>query len=103
MVKDGIMNQVIGIWADIKKIIIGENKMKKKQDKKYIVMSKFKSSDRFNLEKQFVNRHSADAYVGLMIEDKEYENIEYFLFEQSHDYQHIEENPIQDLKEVVNG
>tara|TARA_R100000426_G_scaffold41309_1_gene31980 strand:+ start:23 stop:334 length:312 start_codon:yes stop_codon:yes gene_type:complete len=103
MVKDGIMNQVIGIWADIKKIIIGENKMQKKPIKKYMVMSKFKSSDRFNLEKQFVNKHSADAYVGLMIEDKEYENIEYFLFEQSHDYQHIEENPIQDLKEVVNG
>ena len=72
--------------------------MQKKPIKKYMVMSKFKSSDRFNLEKQFVNKHSADAYVGLMIEDKEYENIE-----QSHDYQHIEENPIQDLKEVVNG
>ena len=106
------MKQVIGIWADIKKIIIGENKMQKKQDKKYIVMSKFKSSDRFNLEKQFVNKHSADAYVGLMIEDKEYENIEYFLFEQSHDYQDKEENwkdlvkeesPMQDFQEVLNG
>ena len=103
MVKDGIMNLVTGIWAEIKELIKGENKMKKKQDKKYIVMSKFKSSDRFNLEKQFVNRHSADAYVGLMIEDKEYENIEYFLFEQSHDYQHKDESPIEDLQEVVNG
>ena len=54
-------------------------------------MSKFNHSDRFNLEKQFVNRHSADAYVDLMIEDREYEGIEYFLFEQSHDYQHKEE------------
>ena len=103
MVKDGIMKQVIGIWADIKKIIIGENKMKKKQDKKYIVMSKFKSSDRFNLEKQFLNRHSADAYVSLMIEDREYDSIEYFLFEQSHDYQHKDESPMEDLQEVVNG
>ena len=56
-----------------------------------------------HLEKQFVNRHSADAYVGLMIEDKEYENIEYFLFEQSHDYQHIEENPMKDFEEVLHG
>ena len=56
-----------------------------------------------NLEKQFVNRHSADAYVDLMIEDKEYDNIEYFLFEQSHDYQHIEESPMQDFEEVLHG
>ena len=27
-----------------------------------------------------------------MIEDREYEGIEYFLFEQSHDYQHKDEN-----------
>ena len=65
-----------------------------------------------NLEKQFVNRHSADAYVDLMIEDKEYDNIEYFLFEQSHDYQDKEENwkdlveeesPMKDFEEVLNG
>ena len=103
MVKDGIMNLVTGIWAEIKKLIKGENKMEKKPNKKYMVMSKFKSSDRFNLEKQFVNRHSADAYVYLMIEDKEYDNIEYFLFEQSHDYQHIEESPMQDFEEVLHG
>ena len=66
--------------------------MEKAKTKKYMVMSKFNHSDRFNLEKQFVNRHSADAYVELMIEDKEYEGIEYFLFEQSHDYQHKDEN-----------
>ena len=103
MVKDGIMNLVTGIWAEIKELIKGENKMEKKPIKKYMVMIKFIHSDRFNLEKQFVNRHSADAYVELMIEDKEYDEIEYFLFEQSHDYQHIEESPMQDLKEVVYG
>ena len=63
MVKDGIMNLVTGIWAGIKELIKGENKMEKKPIKKYMVMSKFIHSDRFNLEKQFVNRHSADAYV----------------------------------------
>ena len=35
--------------------------------KKYVVMSKFKHGDRFILEKQFVNRHSADHYCELMI------------------------------------
>ena len=35
--------------------------------------------------------------------EKEYDSIEYFLFEQSHDYQHIEESPMEDLQEVVNG
>ena len=103
MVKDGIMNLVTGIWAEIKELIKGENKMEKKPMKKYMVMSKFIHSDRFNLEKQFVNRHSADAYVNLMIEDKEYDNIEYFLFEQSHDYQHIGENPMKDFEEVLHG
>ena len=103
MVRGGIMNLLIGIWADIKETIKGENKMSNKPNKKYMVMSKFKHSDRFNLEKQFLNRHSADAYVGLMIEDREYDSIEYFLFEQSHDYQHKDESPIEDLQEVVNG
>ena len=95
------MNLVTGIWAEIKELIKGENKMEKKPMKKYMVMSKFIHGDRFNLEKQFVNRHSADAYVDLMIEDKEYDNIEYFLFEQSHDYQ--DNSPMEDLKDVVNG
>ena len=113
MVRGGIMNLLIGIWADIKETIKGENKMSKKPNKKYMVMSKFKHSDRFNLEKQFLNRHSADAYVSLMIEDREYDSIEYFLFEQSHDYQHKDEgydidvdkkeSPMEDLQEVVNG
>jgi hypothetical protein len=51
--------------------------------KKYVVMSKFKYGDRFILEKQFVNRHSADHYCELMIEENEHDNLEYFLFEQS--------------------
>ena len=51
--------------------------------KKYVVMSKFKHGDRFILEKQFVNRHSADHYCELIIEENEHENLEFFLFEQS--------------------
>jgi len=51
--------------------------------KKYVVMSKFKHGDRFILEKQFVNRHSADHYCELMIEENEHENLEFFLFQQS--------------------
>jgi hypothetical protein len=51
--------------------------------KKYVVMSKFKHGDSFILEKQFVNRHSADHYCELMIEENEHENLEFFLFEQS--------------------
>jgi hypothetical protein len=35
------------------------------------------------LEKQFINRHSADYYANLMTEEKDYKDIEYFLFEQS--------------------
>jgi hypothetical protein len=35
------------------------------------------------LEKQFVNRHSADHYAQLMTEAKDYADLEYFLFEQS--------------------
>ena len=94
MERDGIMNLVTGTWAWLTKKIKNKErkiKMENKPTKKYMVMSKFNHSDRFNLEKQFVNRHSADAYVGLMIEDNEYDGIEYFLFEQSHDYQHKEE------------
>lgn len=51
--------------------------------KKYVVMSKFKYGDNFILEKQFVNRHSADHYCELMIEENEHDNLEFFLFEQS--------------------
>ena len=97
MERDGIMNLVTGIWAWLtKKIKNKERKinMENKPIKKYVVMSKFKSQDRFMLEKQFVNRHSADHYAKLMAEAKDYDELEYFLFEQSHDYSD---------KEVVNG
>ena len=62
MERDGIMNLLTGIWADIKEIIKGENKMEKKPNKKYMVMSKFKSSDRFNLEKQFVKSSKSYSF-----------------------------------------
>ena len=103
MGRDGTMNLVTGIWAEIKELIKGENKMEKKPIKKYIVMSKFKNQNNFIQDKQFFNRESADKYVELMIEAKDYDNLEYFLFEQSHDYQHIEESPMEDLQEVLNG
>lgn len=103
MGRDGTMKLVTGIWADIKKLIKGENKMEDKKIKKYIVMTKFKSQPSFIQDKQFYNRESADRYVELMVEAKDYDNLEYFLFEQSHDYQHIEESPMEDLQEVLNG
>ena len=57
--------------------------MENKKTRKYMVMSKFTHSDKFILEKQFVNRHSADHYCELMIEENEHDNLEFFLFEQS--------------------
>jgi hypothetical protein len=80
MVSVGTMSLQNGTWVDIKK---GEIKMENKEVKKYMVMSKFKGQDRFILEKQFINRHSADHYAELMTNEKDYEDIEYFLFEQS--------------------
>ena len=74
------MNLQNGTWVDITK---GEIRMENKEVKKYIVMSKFKNKDRFILEKQFLNRHSADYYAELMTNEKDYEDLEYFLFEQS--------------------
>lgn len=74
------MNLQNGTWVDITK---GEIRMENKEVKKYIVMSKFKGQDRFILEKQFLNRHSADYYAELMTNEKDYEDLEYFLFEQS--------------------
>ena len=53
-------------------------------------MSKFKQGDRFNLEKQFVNKHSADHFCELMTEENDYDNLEYFLFEQSVAYNNKE-------------
>jgi len=80
MERSGTMNLQNGIWVCIKK---GEIKMENKETKKYMVMSKFTHSDRFMLEKQFINKHSADYYVNAMLSEKEYEDLEYFLFEQS--------------------
>lgn len=80
MVNDGTMNLQSGTWADITK---GEIRMENNKTKKYIVMSKFTHSDKFILEKQFVNRHSADYFVDAMISENEYDDLEYFLFEQS--------------------
>ena len=80
MVSDGTMNLQNGTWVDITK---GEIKMEKNKTKKYMVMSKFTHSDRFILEKQFINRHSADYFVDAMISENDYKNLEYFLFEQS--------------------
>jgi hypothetical protein len=74
------MNLQSGTWADITK---GEIRMENNKTKKYMVMSKFTHSDKFILEKQFVNRHSADYFVDAMISENEYDDLEYFLFEQS--------------------
>lgn len=80
MVSDGTMNLQNGTWVDITK---GEIKMEKNKTKKYMVMSKFTHSDRFILEKQFINRHSANYFVDAMISENDYKDLEYFLFEQS--------------------
>ena len=69
MVSDGTMNLQNGTWVDITK---GEIKMEKNKTKKYMVMSKFTHSDRFILEKQFINRHSADYFVDAMISENDY-------------------------------
>ena len=53
---------------------------------KYMIMGKFKHSNRFIFEKQFINKRSADAYAELMNENKEHDGYEYFLFEQSKSY-----------------
>ena len=47
--------------------MFGLNKVKEDKTRRYIVMGKYKSDNRFILEKQFINRHSADHYVELMI------------------------------------
>lgn len=71
--------------------MFGLNKVKEDDKlRRYIVMGKYKSDNRFILEKQFINRHSADHYVELMKENEANDRYEYFLFEQSKDY-NIEE------------
>ena len=57
--------------------------------RKYIVMMRFGNSETFNLDEQFVSRQDADKYVELM--KKNNPDVEFYLFEQSKDYQHTEE------------
>lgn len=55
-------------------------------DKKYIVMSKFDSSDKFIYDRGFATRQLANSYAKLMMDSNEYDNISYFCFEQTMDY-----------------
>ena len=73
--------------------MFGLNKDKQEdKTRRYMVMGKFTHSDNFLLEKQFINRHSADAYAELMTKNKEHDNYEYFLFEQSKAYSEEDTN-----------
>jgi hypothetical protein len=54
--------------------------------KKYVVMSKFDSSDKFIYDKGFATRELANSYAKLMIDSNEYDSISYFCFEQTMDY-----------------
>jgi hypothetical protein len=78
--------------------MFGLNKEKENSLRKYIVLHKFKDAEKFGFEKGFITRGSAKKYVEALIETKDYQNIEYFLFEQSKDYQEKELE-----QEVVNG
>ena len=66
--------------------MFGLNKNKEDALRKFVVMYKFEHEDRFQLEKCFNNKSSAKKYVEALIETKDYNNIKYFLFEQSHSY-----------------
>ena len=55
-------------------------------DKKYIVMSKFDSSDKFIYDRGFATRQLANSYAKLMMDSNEYDSISYFCFEQTMDY-----------------
>jgi len=63
---------------------------KEKKINKYVIMSKFKGSSNFFIEEQFDNLTSADTYVKLMIDNEKNNRLEYFLFEQSKDYNYAE-------------
>ena len=65
---------------------------KEKKINKYVIMSKFKVSSNFFVEQQFDNLGSADTYVKLMIDNEKNNRLEYFLFEQSKDYNYAEKN-----------
>ena len=47
-------------------------------DKKYIVMSKFDSSDKFIYDRGFATRQLANSYAKLMMDSNEYDNISYY-------------------------
>ena len=57
--------------------------------RKYIVMMRFGDSETHNLDEQFHNKDDADKYVELMKKNKP--RVEFYLFEQSKDYQHAQE------------
>jgi len=52
-------------------------------------MMRFGNSQTHNLDEQFHNKDDADKYVELMKKNKP--DVEFYLFEQSKDYQHTEE------------
>ena len=54
--------------------------------KKYVVMSKFDHSDKFIYDRGFATRQLANSYAKLMMDSNEYDNISYFCFEQTMDY-----------------
>ena len=54
--------------------------------KKYVVMSKFDSSDKFIYDRGFATRELANSYAKLMMDSNEYDSISYFWFEQTMDY-----------------
>ena len=66
--------------------LTNQKKEKEMSDKKYIVMSKFGHGDRFMMEKAFSKREDANTYAKLMIDTKEYDDINYFCFEQTMPY-----------------
>ena len=57
--------------------------------RKYIVMMRFGNNETFNLDEQFVSKQDAEKYVELMQKNKP--SVNFYLFEQSKDYQHTEE------------
>jgi len=90
MVRDGTTNLQTTTWVTIK----GKQMTEKRSDKKFIVMSKFPHSDRYMTEKAFSTRNEANKYAELMMNADEYENIKYFCFEQTMDYEFFFSFPI---------
>jgi|TARA_B110000503_G_scaffold23910_1_gene37465 hypothetical protein len=67
-----------------------KEKEKEQRVNKYVVMAKYKSSNNFYIEEQFDKLSNADTYVSLMQDKNDKANLEYFLFEQSRDYNYDE-------------